>query len=587
MAAFVPYPAIERHGVIGDRRTAALVAADGTIDWLCLPDYDGSVVFGALLDAQRGGFWRVGPAVLWLGEQRYPTVAPVLHTRWSTPEYELELVDAMLAPGDRDDSSRADRVVVRWLSCLRGEVDCVSVFSPAVDFMPRDTVRGARLWSSSADFFGTGSMRLVAGDSVWIVLASGVRRAWTVAEAARELEAVEAFWADAVARFDHGDADHRLARSLVTIRLLEYAPAGSIVAAPTTSVPERIGGGWNADYRHTWVRDASLSIGTLASAGDLASARRFFDWLTTLDSTTRAPLQVMYDIRGGTTPRQVTRKDLDGYRGSKPVRFGNHAFRQRQHDKFGYLADCVLIHLEHGGGWDDRMWNLLVRAANYVAAHWEEPGNGIWELANRERYVSGRVMAWTALDRILRIAERFGRASVYMPSWRAARQAIHDDVMTKGWSNSLNAFAQSLETEALDASALLIPLVGFLPASHPRVVSTVTAIAERLTVDGCVYRFDPWKMPKAGPSPMGEYEGAFLPCTFWLATAFALLGRARDAEDILSAVERVAGPLGLFAEAIDPRGRAFLGNTPLLFSHVEYVRAVRAIRRSGIDRPTS
>lgn len=577
MGAFVPYPAIERHGVIGDRRTAALVAADGTIDWLCLPDYDGRVMFGALLDAQRGGFWRVGPAVLWQGEQCYPTVAPVVHTRWSTAGYELELVDVMLDPGDRDESSRDDRIIVRWLSCSRGDVECVSVFSPSVDFTPHRSVPGAHLWSSRADCADTGSMRLVAGDSVWIVLAFGNRRNWSVADAARQLAAVEAYWTDVVARFDRRVADARLLRSLVTIRLLEYSPAGSMVAAPTTSIPERIGGGWNADYRLTWVRDASLSIGTLAAAGDLVSARRFFDWLTPRDSTTRSPLQVVYDIHGGTTPRQGSRKDLDGYRGSTPVRLGNHAYRQHQHDKFGYLAECALIYLEHGGDWNDRIWDLLVRVGDYVAAHWDEPGNGIWELATRERYVSSRVMAWAALDRIVRIAERLGCTPAQLSTWRATRTAIHDHVMTAGWSDSLNAFTQSVETEALDASALLIPLVGFLPPSHPRVAATVTAIAERLTIDGCVYRFDPGKAPKFGLAPMGEHEGAFLPCTFWLATAFTLLGRSREAEQILSAVERVAGPLGLFAEAIDPRTRTFLGNTPLLFSHVEYIRAVRAI----------
>src|SRR5581483_3540632 len=282
---------------------------------------------------------------------------------------------------------------------------------------------------------------------------------------------------------------------------------------------ERIGGGWNADYRLTWVRDASLSISTLAAAGDLASARRFFDWLTTLESTTRSPLQVVYDIHGGTQPRQHVRRDLDGYRGSKPIRFGNHAFRQHQHDKFGYLAECALTYLERGGAWDDRIWRLLVRVADFVSAHWDEPGNGIWELATRERYISGRVMSWAALDRIVRIAERLGCAPAQRARWQAACAAIHDQVMTHGWSDTLNAFTQSLETEALDASALLIPLVGFLPPSHPRVVATVTAIAEQLTIDGCVYRFDPRKMPKTGPSPMGEYEGAFLPCTFWLATA--------------------------------------------------------------------
>lgn len=569
MTAFIPYPAVEAHGVIGDRRTAALVASDGTIDWLCLPDYDGRVVFGALLDANRGGFWRVGPAMLRQGAQHYLGRTPILSTCWSATEYDVELVDAMLFPHDRDASTSGARIVLRRLHCRRGSVDCVSAFSPASH--GRD-----KFWCSDPAMRGVaGARRLRRGETVWFVFGVGASKRWTAAAAERALHDVERFWTDELRTFHR--LDPRLVRSAVTIRLLEYAPAGSIVAAPTTSVPERIGGSWNADYRLTWVRDASLSIGTLARLGDLASATRYFDWIVARDSVTRAPLQVAYEVRGGRRPDERSRRDLDGYRGSKPVRFGNHAYRQQQHDEFGYLADCALTYLEHGGEWDPRLWGLLARCADYVAGHWRQKGNGIWELTPRQRHVSGRVMAWVTLDRVLRIAARLRLTPPQLVRWRRVKQAIHDDVMTNGWSESLRAFKQSIETDALDASALLIPMFGFLPVSDPRVVSTVTRIAERLTIDGCVYRFDPHAVPNVGPSPMGEFEAAFLPCTFWLATAFAMLGRRRDAEDILRAAEAAAGPLGLFAEAIDPRDRAFRGNTPLLFSHVEYVRAVQAL----------
>lgn len=586
MSTFVPYPAIEQHGVIGDRRTAALVASDGTIDWLCLPDYDGHIVFGAILDAGCGGFWRIGPAVLWAGVQSYPEPAPILRTVWSTSDYELELLDAMAHPGPRSGDDARARVVVRRLACTRGEASCVSWCSPSFDF---DAVTahaegalpsGERyvIWCSSPQMSaGRGEVRLRRGDVVWMVLALEAAGGWTTERAEALLDDVRRFWSESVEALGGSRLDPKAVRSAVTVRLLEYEPCGSIVAAPTTSLPERIGGGWNADYRLTWVRDASLSLETLAMLGDLSSAARYFEWLSSRASVTGAPLQVAYEIGGGKRPRQHEWTELDGYRGSKPVRFGNHAYHQEQHDSFGYLADCALAYFRQGGEWHDALWALLVRCADYVAHDWESPGNGIWELTERRHYTSSRVMAWVALDRVLRIAERFGLEPAQAGSWREAAAGIRHAVLSTAWSERLQAFRQSTETDTLDASLLLVPLYGFLPLDDPRVVSTITQIARHLTIDGCVYRFDPQQVPGLGPSPMGEYEGAFLPCTFWLASAFALLGRRGDAEDILRAAERVAGPLGLFAEAIDPRSGAFLGNTPLLFSHVEYVRTIRIL----------
>jgi GH15 family glucan-1,4-alpha-glucosidase len=588
MAAFIPYPAIEQHGVIGDQRTAALVSSDGTVDWLCLPDYDGHVVFGALLDTSRGGHWRVGPSTLWAGEQDYPSAAPILRTRWVTSEYALELTDLMAPPREGENRER-ERVLLRRLECLRGRVECISAFSPSFDFHPVDPQPCGSLaadlpyvcWCSDPSWsLLKGTRQFTSGTVIWMAFSAGRSRGWRLDEAEGLFEDAQRFWNDAVNAFRpalHG----RLVRSAVTIRLLEYAPAGSIVASPTTSLPERIGGSWNADYRLTWVRDASLSVEALVKLGDLGSARRYFEWVTARDSTTTAPLQVTYDIRGGTRPRQRDRRDLEGWRGSKPVRFGNHAYRQQQHDEFGYLADCVLVYVDSGGECDARLWDLLVRVANYVARHWREPGNGVWELEGRLHYTSSSVMSWVTLDRVLRIAERTHRTLPEAGEWRRVKDEIFADVTTHAWSESLGAFVQSTENEVLDASTLLIPVMGFLPPTDPRVISTITRIAARLTIDGCVYRFDPQRVPKLGPSALGQFEGAFLPCTFWLATAFALIGRTRDAENILHAVEAVAGRLGLFAEGLDPRNRMFLGNTPLLFSHVEYVRAVQTINRTG------
>jgi len=589
MPNLIPYSAVEQHALIGDRRTAALVASDGTLDWLCLPDYDGTVVFGALLDARRGGFWRVGPSGLWRGEQVYDDSSPVVRTRWTTDAYAVELTDAMAMPADVRASGRdGARIVLRRLECLRGSAPCVSTFRPGVDFSvpeagPESTLGRAgtyQLWSDREDFrSGCRSAVVHAQEIVWMVFEVGSRSEWSAPEAERLLDDVHRFWRDVMRRLDFGSLREPLQRSAITIRLLEYVPAGSVVAAPTTSVPERIGGDWNVDYRLTWLRDASLAMGTLASFGDRESAGRYLGWLSGRSSKTAAPLQVLYDIHGGNQPTEIERKDVEGYRGSKPIRFGNHAFRQHQLDSFGYLADCALTYFEAGGRWAPDFWRLLCRAADYVARHWSDAGNGIWELSSRQRYVSGRVMCWVTLDRVLRIANRMAVVPDGATAWTREREAIRHEVETLGWSDRLCAFKQSLEHDVLDASALLMVIVGFLPAQDPRVQSTIDAVAERLTIDGCVYRFDPEQVIDRDGS-MGQYESAFLPCTFWLATACALTGRTRDARDILDRVRAVAGPLGLFAEAIDPRSRAFAGNTPLLFSHVEYIRAVRALNRA-------
>ena len=593
----IAYPAIERHGVIGDRRTAALVSADGTLDWLCLPDYDGNIVFGALLDWGKGGFWRLGPAAMMQGEQSYDGETMILQTEFNADGNQLILQDAMIWPEDRRAPEQEPcRVVVRSMKCAKGRMRCEFDLRPGFNFEnpPRISFEEhssgisihineltLRLWcnfkleQNASGLFG--EMDLNEGEEVWAVLEFGATgHGWSVAAARDALEKNRNYWREWLKQIHSNDAGIR--RSAMVVHTLTYAPEGSVVAAATTSVPERIGGNWCADYRLSWVRDASLSLGMLERLGDWEETERYLEWLLRQLSRFGLPLRVLYGIHGEKRERQKKISTATGYRDSAPVRVGNHAYNQFQPGSLGFLADCIWLYLETGGQWDEKYWKMVRRLADYVRKHWTKPDNGIWELAERQHFVSSRVLCWVALDRAVRIAKRV-KPNFDVSEWQSELPIIHEQVMERGWSDRLGAFRQRYEADNLDSATLLISVLEFLPPNHPRVLATIEKISEFLTVDGYTYRFDPREFPVLGNFPLGQMEAAFLPCTFWLATAYAKAGQVDKAQAILSRVERISGRLGLFAEAVDPRANCFMGNTPLLFSHVEYVRAKMEVAR--------
>lgn len=594
----IPYAAINRHGVIGDRRTAALVAADGSIDWFSLPDYDGNVIFGALLDAQKGGYWHLGPTLRTLGTQSYIEDTTSLVTTWDLREGRLELTDVMPWPEDQRPAEREkQRVLLRRLRCVQGQVSAQFRLVLACDFKPvepttlaensaslRTGSHNIELWASRPIRISSAGVQadfqLQEGEEIWGILSvNRVAADWDAGKAAEAMAETDRFWkrwADKVS-YD-GPRRTQVRRSAILVHQLGYAPTGSHVAAVTTSLPERIGGNWNADYRLCWIRDTSLSLAVLSMLGHTEDAEKYLDWLSKRDSSTNAPLQVVYGIHGETELKQTERKDLEGYRGSKPVRLGNRAYRQDQHGSLGYLVDCAHTYLRCGGRWKTEYWDTISRVADYLASQWRHRSNSIWELPAQQHYLSGAVMGWVGLDRALKIAKILDKTDV-PKSWHSVRDDLYNEVMQRGWSERLGAFRQHFDGDNLDAAVLLIPLLGMLPIDHPRVVATVEKVIELLSIDGFVYRFDPLKSPGTSEEniPLGQYEGAFLPCTFWLATILARMGRRREAETILDRAEKLAGPLGLFAEGVDARSGDFLGNTPLLFSQIVYVRAIRAL----------
>ena len=518
---FIPYMPIGDHGVIGDRRTAALIARDGTLNWLCVPDYDSKALFASLLDAGRGGFWRMGPQRLYAGEQSYWDHTAVLITRWQN----IILTDTMVWEG-LTAGVRSPTTIIRHLKISGNARDATFAFDPTSEFGPLAAKAVTRhnlffsLKNSPLQLWVNQPLRqnggawvmdrpLSSGEDLWAVLSTHPETEWTVKRAQTLAQETRSHWKTWVKALNYsGLRSAEVKRSAVVLHMMGYSPTGALVAAPTTSLPEQIGGQGNWDYRYAWIRDASLSLAGLIELGDFKSAVSFMDWIVTLGSSTTSPLQVVYGLRGETKIPQRERRGVAGYRHSPPVRSGNRAYKMLQLDSLGYLADCMLTFLKREGPWKESYWALLCRLADFTLRHWSKLGHGIWELPAKRHYVSSRVMSWVVLDRAVQIAARLGRSSV-AGAWQTEKDKIHREVLKKAWSPSLGAFRQYYEGESLDASALLMPIVGFLPAKDPRVLKTIKQIETHLTINGYVYRFDPATTPGVSGAPLRAIRRRF------------------------------------------------------------------------------
>lgn len=587
---------IQQHGLVGDGRTAALVAADGSIDWLCLPRFDAAPVFGSLLDPARGGSWRLGPSAPVFGHQHYLEDGGILVTGWNRRQGSLELADALLLPPDNQAPDRP--VMIRRLRCLRGASDAGTGLWPQRDFDRPPSIQqvagGLALafpdlelgcWTSRPlellSAGAAGRWQLEEGDEVWAVLGVDLDpAAWDVDRAQRALDETRRSWSAMLGA--RGEASPVARRFACLVRMLTYAPSGAPVAAPTTSLPERPEGERNWDYRYCWLRDSSIALAALCRLGETTGARRFFGWLAGLGSRTEAPWQPVYRVDGALDLPVSERCDLAGYLDARPVMFGNRAARQRQPGSLGFLGECIWQYHLAGGIQDDGHWRLVQRLADHVARSWRAPDSGIWELPREAAYLDSRVMSWVALDRALKLAVAWNCEAP--ASWRTARDSIFAEVMQEGYSAERRSFRQVLgqghARDGLDASALLIPLMGMLSPGDPRVVSTVDCIQRTLMEDGFVYRFDPRQTPGLPACVPQDFEGAFLPCCCWLAEVLAAQGRNGEALALLERLEALAGEVGLFAEEADRGARRFLGNYPLLFTQASYVTASLATGKS-------
>jgi GH15 family glucan-1,4-alpha-glucosidase len=593
------YAPISAYGVIGDMRTAALVGLNGSIDWCCLPDFPSSSMFAAILDASRGGRFQICPAGVHTSEQRYLPATNVLVTSFHDSSGTLELCDFMPVSAEGRRPGFAE--IHRQVKCTRGQMDIAVHFSPRFDYavapahlIPRrngilatdDDNEAAALssppdvWWQLSDSGATAQLRLRAGESAWFVLRYDDDEVLPIASYCSDdrLKQTIAFWDGWVSRIRYQGA-HRavVERSALTLKLLCYEPTGAIIAAPTTSLPEQIGGERNWDYRFVWLRDASFTLDALQGLGQQDEASAFMAFLRRVTrKATASHLQIMYGVDGSRNLPERTLPHLSGYCGSAPVRIGNAAVGQLQLDVYGEVL-ATAYRWSRTSPVGEGTWWSLSRLVDWVAVHWVDPDSGIWEVrAAQEHYVMSKVMCWVALDRGVRMAREF-ELPADLPRWEAARDAVWAEVMEKGWSEERQSFVQFYGTQALDAANLIIPMVGFLPADHERVKGTIAATLRDLTSEDreLVYRY------RNDDGLPGE-EGVFAICTFWMAQALVLSGDAAQGERIFCRMLKHANHLGLFSEEVDPATGGLAGNFPQGLTHIALINCALALADVGL-----
>ncbi|MFF2375424.1 glycoside hydrolase family 15 protein [Streptomyces xiamenensis] len=593
---------IEDYALIGDMQTAALVCRDGSADWLCLPRFDSHAVFAGLLGTDEHGFWRIGPAH---GKdvppppatrRRYVGDSLILESEWDTTRGTVRVTDFMPPRGDsapqlvRIVEGVSGRVPMRSALRMRFSYGWVVPWVHKVDDRTVAVAGPDSVWlDTSAETYGKNlttysDFTVAPGDRIAFTISwqPSHKEPPAVPQPEEALAATEEFWRDWVSHCTyHGPYREAVVRSLITLKALTYAPTGGIVAAPTTSLPEEIGGSRNWDYRYTWLRDAAITLSSLLRTGYHEEARAWREWLLRAVAGDPENLQIMYGVAGERELSEAELSWLPGYENSQPVRIGNGAAGQLQLDVYGEVTEA--LHLGHMTGLarNDHANLLQLKLIRYLEDHWNEPDEGIWEVRGpRRHFVHSKVMAWVAVDRTVKLIES-GEVDGPLERWRDLRDEIHRDVCEHGYDKERNTFTQSYGSQELDASLLLIPQMGFLPPDDKRVIGTVEAIQRELsTLDGFILRY-PTAGDEAGVDGLEGDEGAFLACSFWMADDLAMIGRVDEARKLFERLLSLRNDLGLLAEEWDPRRQRQVGNFPQAFSHVPLIDTALRLTASG------
>ncbi len=592
------YPAIEDHGLIGDLQTAALVTRKGTIDWFCAPRFDSPSIFAGILDRERGGYFSIVPdGVQFVSKQLYLPDTPILITRFISADGVGEIVDFMPVTGEQATDRHR---IVRIINMVRGDMRFRTLCRPRFDYgreqhelaiLPNGAVFRApsgsltlhlsrpdgralpveNLEDLGADLLAFTTMH--ENDSAAIVMETACPdgpRVIPFGEVQELFEATRDYWRRWLDRSRYtGRWRDMVERSAMTLKLMTYAPTGAMIAAPTASLPEELGGTRNWDYRYTWIRDTSFSVRALLGLGFTEEATRYTDWL---DERVReagnsaAPLKIMYRVDGSSDLHEEVLEHLEGYRGSGPVRIGNGAADQLQLDIHGEALDAMLLADEQGIRASHQVWRSTVRMVDWLCDNWDQPDAGIWESRSHPRnYTFGRLMCWVAFDRAIRLATRSGRPGD-VPRWVQHRDAIYNQIMARGYHRGRRAFVQAYGEDVLDASLLIMPSVGFITPSDPLWQSTLRAIDRGLVSDSLVHRYKPSEAPDGLPGD----EGTFNMCTFWYVAALACSGRLEDARLVFEKMFTFSNHLRLYAEEIALTGQQ-IGNFPQAFSHLALI----------------
>jgi GH15 family glucan-1,4-alpha-glucosidase len=592
---------IEDYALIGDCQTAALVGRDGSIDWLCVPRFDSPACFAALLGTPEHGRWLIAPAgKVRAVQRRYRANTLVLETEFETDDGVVAVVDCMPPRTRAPDvirvvEGRRGRVAMRmelvmrpaygsrvpWVRRVNGDLLAVAG-RDALRLRSTVGVHGKDL-RTVADF-EVAEGQTASFELTWFPSHEAPPSPYDPQEAVRR---TERWWQDWSARCTYeGEWREAVVRSLITLKALTYAPTGGVVAAATTSLPEQLGGVRNWDYRYCWLRDATFTLYALLLVGYVDEARAWRRWLLRAVAGAPSQAQIMYGLAGEQWLPELEIPWLPGYEGARPVRVGNAASGQFQLDVYGEVMDALHFARRSGVPASKPAWRVQRALVRFVESAWERPDEGIWEVRGpRRHFTHSKVMAWVALDRGVKAVERFGHDGP-VERWRQIRDRIHADACRHGFDPDLNAFVQYYGSHDLDASLLMIPLVGFLPANDPRMLGTVEAIRKHLMVNGFVLRYP--TAPHVDGLPPGE--GAFLPCTFWLADNLALQGRRAEAREIFERLLALRNDVGLLSEQYDPAARRLVGNFPQAFSHVGLINTAQNLTRPGgpaEDRPRS
>jgi GH15 family glucan-1,4-alpha-glucosidase len=590
---------IEDYGLIGDCETAALVGRDGSIDWLCWPAFDSDACFAAILGTRKNGRWQIAPAEEVVStSRRYWDNTLILETRFETKDGAVSVIDFMPPRGNASD-------VVRLVRGMKGDVkmrmELVIRFGTGSEIpWVRRTENGALLAICGPDMTVLRTPVKLRGEDMTTVSDFEVSEGKTIPfvltygashlelpnpiDPAQALQDTEDFWLDWCSRCTYeGDSRDLVMRSLITLKALTYEPTGGIVAAPTTSLPEKLGGSRNWDYRYCWLRDATFTLLALMNSGYTEEASDWHNWLLRAAAGAPDNMQIMYGIKGERRLLEWEAGWLPGYEGAQPVRLGNAAHAQLQLDVYGELMDAFHQSRVTRLKLDDGTWDLECTVLHHLADVWDQPDHGIWERRGDGRhYVFSKVMCWVAFDRGVKSAEEFGFKAP-LDRWKALRDAIHRDVCEKGFDRRLNSFVESYGAEVFDASLLLLPAVGFLPGSDPRIRGTIAAIERHMMRDGFVLRHDPREITQE-TQPI---EGAFLACSLWLADAYVLCGEIDKAQALFDRVVAVANDLGLLAEEYDSGAGRQTGNFPQALTHIALINTAHNLSeaRHANDKP--